>query len=229
MLEGWDSAYHAGRRPPWDTGRTCTELKNLIKKGSIRPGKALELGCGTGTNAIYLASEGFQVTAVDVAPTALNLAIEKAEGRCEGALAAGGRTALPELGTFDFIFDRGCYHGCAGRMRLAMSRPSDAVRVRAHGSSSWLATPTNRHRTTAPRRDGGGAASRLCALLDFEDLRRPASTRRARVAREPWPGRCSCGGRRSRSQDLGAASPTSTLRLRWTSRASRNSPRKRLD
>jgi methyl halide transferase len=173
MLEGWDSAYHAGRRPPWDTGRTCTELKNLIKKVSIRPGKALELGCGTGTNAIYLASEGFQVTAVDVAPTALNLAMEKArKAGVKVRWLLADVTALPELGTFDFIFDRGCYHGV--RRENAASYV-ETIRRCSRTGTRFLLLAGNANEppphygpprvTEAELRDDFGA------LLDFEDLR----------------------------------------------------------
>src|SRR5205823_544339 len=76
-----------------------------------RPGKALDLGCGMGTNAIYLASKGFEVTAVDVSPTALSLAEQKArKAGVKVRWLLADVAALPDLGTFDLLFDRGCYH-----------------------------------------------------------------------------------------------------------------------
>ena len=111
MLERWDGAYRHTRMPGWDVGRAASELKKIVDDGTIRPGRALVLGCGTGTNAIYLASKGFTVTGVEVAPTALVLAerqARKAKVRVRWLLA--DVTAMGEMEPFDFIFDRGCYH-----------------------------------------------------------------------------------------------------------------------
>jgi len=118
LLARWDSAYHNDKRPGWDTGRTATELKKLIDEKREDPDrtpfgdKALVIGCGTGTNAIYLAKEGFVTTGLDLAPTALSRAAEKAKkADVEVNWTLADATAPPEMGTFDFIFDRGCYHG----------------------------------------------------------------------------------------------------------------------
>ena len=111
MLERWDRAYRRTRMPGWDVGRAASELKKIVDDGTIRPGRALVLGCGTGTNAVYLASKGFAVTGVEVAPTALVLAerqARKAEVRVRWLVA--DVTAMGEMEPFDFIFDRGCYH-----------------------------------------------------------------------------------------------------------------------
>jgi SAM-dependent methyltransferase len=116
LLERWDKPYRGTRVPGWDTGRVATELKNAVEDGTIRPGRALVLGCGTGTNAIFLAEKGFDVTGVDVAPTSLTLAEQK-------AVKAGVRVrwvvadvaAPPNLEPFDVLFDRGCYHHVRGQ------------------------------------------------------------------------------------------------------------------
>jgi len=111
LLQRWDAAYRRKKLPGWDVGRPASELVQTIQAGTIKPGRALVLGCGTGTSAIYLAGKGFDVTAVDVAPTALTLAKAKADkaGVSVRWLVADV-VALPELEPFDFIFDRGCYH-----------------------------------------------------------------------------------------------------------------------
>jgi cyclopropane fatty-acyl-phospholipid synthase-like methyltransferase len=69
------------------------------------------LGCGTGTNALFLAKSGFEVTGVDVSPNALRIAADKA-GRMKVDVAwlLADVTALPQLEPYDLIFDRGCYH-----------------------------------------------------------------------------------------------------------------------
>ncbi len=112
LRDRWDAPYRGNSRPGWDTGYPSTELTKAVKEGEVKPGRAIELGCGTGSNAIYLAQQGFDVTAVDVSPTALKRAEEKAEKagvKIRWLLA--DVLKLPEMEPFDFIFDRGCYHG----------------------------------------------------------------------------------------------------------------------
>ena len=106
----WNDRYRDGNLP-WDTGRPSSELQRVIQN-TIRPCRALELGCGTGTNSVWLAQQGFEVTAIDVAP----LAVERAEERAHAAgvrvhFVVGDVLNLPDLnGRFAFFFDRGCYH-----------------------------------------------------------------------------------------------------------------------
>jgi SAM-dependent methyltransferase len=112
MLERWDSAYRTPGRAPWDTGRASKQLTHVVESGQLQPCRAVVLGCGTGTNAIYLAQQGFKVTGVDIAPTALSLAAKKAkQANVDVRWVLADVTAPPELGPFDFVFDRGCYHG----------------------------------------------------------------------------------------------------------------------
>lgn len=107
----WNERYRLGELP-WDTGRPSSELQWVVAQHAIQPCRALELGCGTGTNCVWLAEQGFEVTGVDVAP----LAVEQAEAR---ARAAGVRVQFVVADLFDlpgldepfgFFFDRGCYH-----------------------------------------------------------------------------------------------------------------------
>ncbi len=99
-------------RPPWDTGRPQPALVEWMERTRSRPGRALDLGCGTGTNAIYLARQGFQVTGVDIA----RLAIAKARRKAQEAgvdvrfLVADVTDLPPDLGTFDLALDVGCFH-----------------------------------------------------------------------------------------------------------------------
>src|SRR5437764_1299806 len=108
--EHWDERYRKDEAP-WDTGRPSSELRRVLAEDKIGPGRAVELGCGTGTNAVWLARQGFDVTGVDISP----LAIERAEARATAAgvrslfLVADLRDPPPGLaGPFDFFFDRGC-------------------------------------------------------------------------------------------------------------------------
>jgi SAM-dependent methyltransferase len=111
LLERWDAPYREDRVPGWDVGRPSSHLVKAVENGTFPPGRAIVLGCGTGSTALYLAEQGFKVTGVDVAPTALALAAEKAvqaDLRIDWILA--DVVALPKLAPFDLIFDRGCYH-----------------------------------------------------------------------------------------------------------------------
>lgn len=107
----WAERYET-KNTPWDSGRPSEELKRVLAEHSIRPSDALEIGCGTGTNAVYLAQRGFAVTAVDVVP----LALEQAKARAQRAgakvdFSVGDVLAPLDLGrTFPFVFERGVYH-----------------------------------------------------------------------------------------------------------------------
>src|ERR1041385_3822376 len=65
------------RQPPWDTGISPPELFEFIKTHPA--GRAIDLGCGTGTNVITLAKSGWRVTGIDFAPRAIKLAKQKAQ------------------------------------------------------------------------------------------------------------------------------------------------------
>ncbi len=107
----WNDRYRDGNLP-WDTGQPSSELQLVLSRHKIEPCRALELGCGTGTNSVWLAQQGFEVTGVDVAP----LAVERAAARARVAgvkahFLVADVLALAELdGPFEFFFDRGCYH-----------------------------------------------------------------------------------------------------------------------
>ena len=98
------------QKPVWDTGISPQELTSFISTHS--PGKALDLGCGTGTNVITLAKSGWQVTGVDFAPRAIRIAKQKAQHRgIKVELLVDDVTHLDSIsGCFDLILDIGCFH-----------------------------------------------------------------------------------------------------------------------
>lgn len=115
----WNLAYLF--RPPWDSGEPTSVLVRLVESGEVKPGRAIDLGCGTGTNAIYLAQHGFEVTGVDLAPRAIAKAQRKAQAAgVQVRWLVGDVTALPaDLGPFDFALDIGCFHSLPLEMRRA--------------------------------------------------------------------------------------------------------------
>jgi cyclopropane fatty-acyl-phospholipid synthase-like methyltransferase len=95
----------------WDTGIVPPELVELIEGEHIASGAALDIGCGTGTNAIYLAQRGFDVLGVDVAHLAIRQARRKAkQADVQARFHTGSFLDLSE-GRFDFVLDVGCFHG----------------------------------------------------------------------------------------------------------------------
>ncbi|MBN1145972.1 MAG: class I SAM-dependent methyltransferase [Anaerolineales bacterium] len=103
--------------PPWDTGVSPPELMAFIE--SRPPGRALDLGCGTGVNAITLAQRGWQAVGVDFVGQAIRQARRKA--RQAGVLVDFHVSDVTRLegidGPFDLILDIGCFHSLspAGR------------------------------------------------------------------------------------------------------------------
>ena len=99
------------RRPPWDSGIVPPELTAYIK--SYPPGRAIDLGCGTGTNVSALVQSSWTVTGVDFVPRAISLAKQKLkESNLSADLRVGDVTDLDDIdGPFNLALDIGCFHG----------------------------------------------------------------------------------------------------------------------
>ncbi len=105
------------RRPPWDSGVTPPELFSFLEDRP--PGRAIDLGCGTGTNAITLASYGWQVTGVDFAPAAIKRARQKAQRAGVTAnFIVGDVTRLGGFGgPYELVLDIGCFHSLSQKWK----------------------------------------------------------------------------------------------------------------
>jgi len=121
----WNLSYLLGRAR-WDTGVTPPEMIEVVESGQVPPGRALDIGCGTGTNAVYLAQHGFDVVGTDIAWLAIRRARQKA--RLAGVSAAFyvgeavklGTPAGPSVGdSFDLAVDIGCLHAIQSDRRPA--------------------------------------------------------------------------------------------------------------
>lgn len=98
------------RSPRWDTGIPVPELVRFIEQHPS--GNALDLGCGTGTNMLYLAKHGWSVTGIDFVPKAIRQAQKKLKG-FEPTLLVADVTNLASMqipGPYDLILDIGCFH-----------------------------------------------------------------------------------------------------------------------
>jgi cyclopropane fatty-acyl-phospholipid synthase-like methyltransferase len=97
-------------RAPWDIGPR-KELVEVVENGRIQPCKAIDLGCGTASNAIFLAQHGFDVTGTDFSPAAIALCQQR--GAAAGVAVNWIEDDLTELrhvrGQFDFLVDWGVY------------------------------------------------------------------------------------------------------------------------
>lgn len=134
----WEQTYRDPQVQPWDTGRPSTQLRLLLESGAVKPCRALELGCGTGTNVVFLAQRGFDVTGVDLSETAIQRAQDKARAATVNAkLVCASVLALPDLGgLFEFVFDRGCFHTLAKEQRGGFV--GEMLRVTRPGSVFFL-------------------------------------------------------------------------------------------
>jgi SAM-dependent methyltransferase len=121
----FDLRYRLGRAP-WDTGVTPPEVRAYVEQSSVPPGRALDLGCGTGTNVVYLARRGWEVVGVDFSPRAVAAARRRARDAHVGARArfdVADVTRLPELGSqFDLALDIGCLHSIPRARRFDYAR-----------------------------------------------------------------------------------------------------------
>jgi len=111
---GWDIIYHR-RRPeslPWELGEPRKVLVDLVESGTVMSSKALDLCCGAGTNPIYLAKKGFEVTGLDISDKAVEFAKKQASKEdAEMFLLVADFLNLPLISAeFNLVFDFGCFH-----------------------------------------------------------------------------------------------------------------------
>ena len=128
----WDLMY-LFKKTPWDTGITPPEIVTMVESGKVAIGHALDLGCGTGTNAIYLAQKGFDVTGIDVSRQAIAVARRKARSAQltdRVRLERGDVTLMRRWATghsIDFSFDIGCFHNLKPEARARYAAALTAV------------------------------------------------------------------------------------------------------
>jgi SAM-dependent methyltransferase len=105
----WDAVYAA--TPPWDTGRPQPAFVALADAGALT-GRLLDVGCGTGENALLAAAHGADTSGLDISPRAIEAARGKATARGLSArFVVGDALRLHDLGEqFDVVLDSGTFH-----------------------------------------------------------------------------------------------------------------------
>ncbi|WP_199245212.1 class I SAM-dependent methyltransferase [[Phormidium] sp. ETS-05] len=119
MKDFYQSRYRSAAAPnqlPWHRETIPPHLAAAVAQQT--PGRVLDIGCGTGVYATYLAELGWNVTALDFVPTALNMAQERANEK--GVIINFVEADVLEWkadGKFELILDAGCFHGFANNQR----------------------------------------------------------------------------------------------------------------
>jgi SAM-dependent methyltransferase len=118
--EWWDARYLSGDIP-WDTGIVPPEVAELVESGEVAPGRALDIGCGSGLSSRYLAQQGFSTVGVDLSHVALARAAALA--RREGLRVLFCQADVTDLGflsaRFSVAVDVGCFHAVSPERRSA--------------------------------------------------------------------------------------------------------------
>lgn len=133
----WNERYVTGDIP-WDAERYDFNLSEIVTKRPIRPCRALEVGCGTGSNVLWLCRQDFSVTALDVSELAIQRAREnffKAGLNCKFFVLDFLKQKICGA-PFSFVFDRGCFHSFDSA--IERSKYAKTVRSYLKKDGLWL-------------------------------------------------------------------------------------------
>jgi SAM-dependent methyltransferase len=118
----WDSFYEDRSKPcPFFVTSPDESLAKWVDEGLIRTGRALDLGCGHGRNAIFLARQGFSVEGVDYSQRAVDWARERVDeaGVAVALMCQSVFDLALEDGAYDLVYDSGCFHHMPPHRRSA--------------------------------------------------------------------------------------------------------------
>jgi SAM-dependent methyltransferase len=116
---------------PWDKVLPAELAEVIAGSEALAPGRALDMGSGNGTKAIFMAAHGWRVTGVEAIPRAITESLRRAgNAGVKVDFREGDVTRLDDLGLepgYNLIFDFGCYHGLNGNQRDAYVRGVNGV------------------------------------------------------------------------------------------------------
>ena len=115
----WEGEYN--KTPPWEVGHPQSAFVELFSSNELVVGKLLDIGCGTGENAIFLAQNGFSVVGIDLVPAAIEKAKQKANKlglRIDFSVGDALHLRFPP-DEFDSVIDSGLFHIFDDKRRLA--------------------------------------------------------------------------------------------------------------
>lgn len=172
-LRSWNDDYATGHLP-WDTGAPDPMLTAFVDAGRVAPMRTLEVGAGTGTNALWLAERGFDVLGIDVSPLAVEAARAKIAGRtvrCRFETRDFLAEPIDEA-PFGFVFDRGCFHVFDEPEQQAAFAARVAAVLKPGGS--WLSllgsTEGPPREVGPPRRSARDIAAAIEPVLEIVEL-----------------------------------------------------------
>lgn len=123
----WDRFYADRDKPvPFFVAKPDENLVSYLDRGLITPGRALDLGCGPGRNALHLARAGFEVDAIDLSPAAIAWAQDRDPER-EVRFLRGDAFEADLTGPYDLVYDSGCFHHLPPHRRISYLALLDRV------------------------------------------------------------------------------------------------------
>jgi 2-polyprenyl-3-methyl-5-hydroxy-6-metoxy-1,4-benzoquinol methylase len=172
---------------PWDTGYPDTYLVRLVADWPEFSGNVLEIGCGTGTNSIWLARQGFTVTGLDLSSSAITIARKRArEKEVDCRFLVDDFLSCPLADApFHLVFDRGCFHSTL----TVQERQGFARRVASclRSGGLWFSLMGNSDQDAGGKGPPRLSATEIAAGVEssFEILRLQSCLLESRYQRSP--------------------------------------------
>lgn len=187
----WEERY-AQDFLPWDTAVPDPSLVEFVADRRLPTGRALDVGCGTGTHALWLAGQGYDVLGVDISTRALARARARAADARPAAPirfeALDFLSQQPGGGPFDFVFDRGVFH--------VFDAPDERARFAAQvarclaPSGVWVSligsTEGPPREEGPPRRSARDIANAIEPVLEIVELGPAQFDRDAPMPKQAW-------------------------------------------